>query len=399
MRALGGGRAVAALSIAAAVALSGCALGAARSVTYISDRGATVNAYVYSSVAGPTSWWVEYGKDQSYGTSTPVRKLDLPGQTAEPASEPIAGLQADTTYHYRVCARGPEADAQAGCGKDATLMTKPAGGSSAIAFVSSRPGNDEIYAIDPDGRNLRDLTNNPADDRDPSWSPDGTKLAFTRKRDIWVMNADGTDPHNLTRNAAGNARPSWSPDGTRIAFVIGGSAIYVMSADGSGATRLAYDPLGRDYLDRPRWSPDGARITYGGLRYGFTESDISVMNANGSDRHEIVWPRTDGAPSWSPDGTKIAFGYYTITYPVTSDLFTVDPNVTVDPNGNNLTRLTANGASISPSWSPDGKRIVFVRAPAPGTLYTMDADGSNQTPLIGAEAQHGPPDPVWSPRP
>jgi len=91
------------------------------------------------------------------------------------------------------------------------------------------------------------LTDNVSSDGSPSWSPDGTKIAFCSTKDgnaeIYVMNADGTGAIRLTNNPAWEDSPSWSPDGTRIAFDSsrdGNTEIYVMNADGTGQTRLTY---------------------------------------------------------------------------------------------------------------------------------------------------------------
>ena len=88
-----------------------------------------------------------------------------------------------------------------------------------IAFVSERDGNREIYVMSADGSAVRRLTDHPAADVYPAWSPDGARIAFVSERDgnadIYVMNADGTAPQRLTNSPAEEAFPAWSPDGAR----------------------------------------------------------------------------------------------------------------------------------------------------------------------------------------
>ncbi|HEU4698407.1 MAG TPA: Ig-like domain-containing protein [Gemmatimonadales bacterium] len=173
---------------------------------------------------------------------------------------------------------------------------------SRLAFQTDRDGNSEIYVMNADGSGLVRLTDDPAMDQHPAWSPDGSRIAFTTDRDgsweIYVMNADGSGVVRLTRNTSIDAQPAWSPDGSRIAFQSqrdGNSEIYVMDADGANPVRLTNDPA---YDLGPAWSPDGSRIAFqrGGNPY--------VMNADGSGAAQIAFG--GGGPAWSPDGSRLA---------------------------------------------------------------------------------------------
>src|SRR5215208_2531616 len=190
-----------------------------------------------------------------------------------------------------------------------------------IAFVSLTDGNDEIYVMNADGSGLTRLTDDPADDFNPSWSPDGEKIAFGSFRDsneesnneeIYVMSADdGSGLTRLTDDPAIDTFANWSPDGEKIAFTSDRDnsidEIYVMNADdGSDVTRLTDNDA--DDL-APSWSPDGERIAFASDRDENATHEIYVMNADdGSGQTRLTNNDADDFnPSWSPDGEKIAF--------------------------------------------------------------------------------------------
>ena len=253
-----------------------------------------------------------------------------------------------------------------------------------IIFVTDRDGNDEIYAMDPDGGNQTNLTNDPAFDENPAWSPDGTRIAFKSFRDgnyeIYVMDANGANPTRLTNNKADDNSPSWSPDGTKITFATdrdGQSEIYVMDANGANPIRLTNNPA---FDSKPVWSPDGTKIAFTSDRDGNTE--IYLMDANGANPVNLTNNKhEDSAPSWSPDGAKIAFatdrdGSFQAIY-------------LMDANGSNQFALTApqTGSDTAPIWSPDGSKIAFVTNRDDNyEIYVMNVNGSNQLRLTNNSA-------------
>ena len=273
------------------------------------------------------------------------------------------------------------------------IPSSPAAVSSSgqLVFSSGRAGNADIYSVNADGTGENRLTSDPADDFDPTWSPDGAMVSFRSTRDgndeIYVMNADGSNQRNLTNDPAGDWSPAWSPGGTTIAyatFAFGGvfaggsyTDIALINIDGTGRTRLT-----EAHGEYPNWSPDGTRIAFTSGRAG--SYDIWVMDADGENQVNLTGhPAYESSAAWSPDGTRIAFdaewneaaddGESGIGFDF--ELFVMDAG------GGNQTSLTWDAASEDrfPAWGPNGQ-IAFNRN---GLLYLVDGPGAEPVPLPG----------------
>jgi Tol biopolymer transport system component len=245
-----------------------------------------------------------------------------------------------------------------------------------IAFVGrDKDWNPNIYVMNADGRELKNLTNKPDLYRLPVWSPDRTKIAFVagdrpNKCDIYVMNSDGSGLKRLTDNNTDNSSPSWSPDGKKIAFDSGRylrRKIYIMNADGSEKKILINDSIDNS---SPHWSPDGEKIAF--VSFKDANFDIYVMRFNETEPKRLTNnPHYDGMPRWSPDGKQIVF---------VSDR---DDNLEIyimNADGSKQKRLTNNSyRDVSPCWSPDGKRIAFSSSIGRKTeIFILDLESSEK---------------------
>lgn len=223
-----------------------------------------------------------------------------------------------------------------------------------IAFVSDRAGENDLYVIDADGSNLRNLTANEVSDGKPVWSPDGTRVAFLCKRkgggNICVLDVGDSSERNIPQHTLAGFPVAWSPDGTKMAFTANrrhdeqrtslNSEILVMSAEGSHVTKLT-NHSANDLS--PAWSPDGTMIAFGSDREG--NSDIYMMDPDGANTRRLTTAEAwDGMPVWSPDGTRIACVSYR------------DGNweiYAMNADGSDQHNLTNHPASDEyPAWSP-----------------------------------------------
>jgi Tol biopolymer transport system component len=268
-----------------------------------------------------------------------------------------------------------------------------------VAFASRRDGKGEIYVLWPDGREVN-VSNDPGEDTNPDWSPDGTRIAFASDRtgemNIYVVNADGSGLTRLTEGSGGALSPRWSPDGQRIAFSRMGS-LMVMDSDGSNVTRVfAANVSPEAQLCESGgfvggWSPDGKQLTFYAASLDEGVGHICIVDLDGSNLRTVVSdpPGYHVEPDWSPDGRWIT---YRSIREGNHEVYVVRPDGSSDTNVTNSPAM-----DVEPDWSPDGEWIVFGSDRAGNMdLYAIRPDGSDIMRLTTDPAKDS--DPSWSPR-
>ena len=316
-----------------------------------------------------------------------------------------------------------------------------------IAYVE-RGSPVRVMVVAADGSGRRSLYSTTDDFLSVLWSPDGADVAVAADDLIVLVPVAAGAQRVLARDVAGLTGPQWSPDGSRLAFARSGQ-LFTMSASGGGMVALT-DPLragagpAAEFDSSPQWSPDGRSVAFiravtMSPRGVIERQEIWVVPAGGGAARQVTKPtddrtfrtelawledrslvysralifnrrgvlsvRPDGtklsrlelgalAPAFSPDGRSIAFVVNANpSVPVRGELFVMRSD------GSNVRQLTrSDGQEGSPSWSPDGSRIVFTRAVPNGNrsaVYTIRADGTGLTRIRAATAAYG--GPAWSP--
>jgi TolB protein len=259
--------------------------------------------------------------------------------------------------------------------------------------------DSEVMVIGADGTGMINLSSHPAaHDICPTWSPDGSMVAFTSDRDgdydIYLVNAGGTGLKRVTDHPEEDSCAYWSPLGDKLVFTSnrdGNQEIYDINPDGTQPRRLTVNTAIDELHPPSPWSPDGTRIAYASWIPGGFNRDIFLMNADGSSQVNLTQsPGVEGFPAWSPDGTVIAFD---------SDSGTDSQIYLIRPDGSGIQQLT-NSPEFNqhPAWSPDGRKVAFVSTrDGNDEVYVMNADGSGQINITNDPESYDF-DPTWRPR-
>lgn len=266
---------------------------------------------------------------------------------------------------------------------------------SKIYFVSSRSGHKEIWSMDYDGNRQQQVTHLGSVSLSPRISPDGSRLAFCSMTksgwEILMYSLELNRMLTFPRYNGTNLSPSWSPDGTRLAFSSSRTRdpeIYVVDSSGGNLKRLTA-------LQGPDVSPSwnrktGAQLAWVSGRTGLPQ--IYTMEADGTNIQRLTDQGYAVSPGWSPNGQFLAFSWvrnYGPGAPGAWDIYIMDIA------SKQWVQLTHDGGRNDfPSWSPDGRHIVFQSSRSGSEqIWTMLADGTNQRQLTfsGSNTQ-----PNWS---
>ncbi|HET6765112.1 MAG TPA: hypothetical protein VFH27_15610 [Longimicrobiaceae bacterium] len=273
------------------------------------------------------------------------------------------------------------------------ITNEPGAAASRIAYTVAGRGSKEIWMVDSDGEGPERVTTDGSIALSPAWSPDGRRIAYTSFRGAgpYLYERDLTSgADRLVSDRAGlNMTPSYAPDGRTLAFATTvGSETEVATYDIQRRCCVTAQTRGGRYASfSPSWSPDGQRFAFVSDRLG--EPQIYVMSPGGDARliSDYVYGRRGYAasPDWSPKGTQVAY------HARIGGAFQI---VVVSPDGGQPRLLTNAGRNEDPSWSPDGRHLVYASDRDGGGLFVLDTVTGRTRPLVRGRGNGLP---AWSP--
>ena len=257
--------------------------------------------------------------------------------------------------------------------------------SKIVTSRSTRPGEKEIFVMDWDGANSRQVSSHKSIAQSPSWSADGRTIAYSafayhaneKRRNLDLFTYDTTTGRRflVSYRKGINSGSTFFPDNRHLLLTISNSGnpdLYKMSLDGKSLDRITNGPRGAMNVE-PSVSPDGKRIAFSSDRSG--RPHIFVMNADGTGVKQItIAGEYNSTPRWSPDSKRLAFAGFDKSH---FDIFTVNAD------GSDMVRITSAkkpsgkmADNEDPSFSPDGRHLLYIsNRTGANQLYISTVDG------------------------